>query len=134
MADLPGSAVTGCRNGACVTGTLLTPEESPYQCNCVEFPADEVYLKAYVRDLGDAGSPVLMAGWGSNFNMPGSLPEIRDGDRFSVEMRTPVGAVVAAASGVATYELVYPNGPCCPPFTPCVYSTLTPPPDGGTVH
>jgi hypothetical protein len=123
MDGLPGSAVTGCRNGVCVTGTLLSREQSPYHCDCVQFPAEEVVLRASVHDNGDAGPPVLRAGWGSNFGLVPQLPDPNDGDRFSVEMATPGGAVVAAAAGQATYEVDQPNGSCCEPT--CVYASLT---------
>ena len=121
MSDLPGSDVTGCRNGACVTGTLL----SPSAWNWVSFPVNNSDIEASVRaPVADAG-PVLEVGWGKNTDLgPWSpWPEPQDGDCYSVEMKTSASVVVAAASGTATYKVGSPNGPCCGPV--CVWATFT---------
>jgi hypothetical protein len=132
MGDLPGSEVMGCRNGACVTGTLLSPQQSPSGWNWVEFPANDSHIEANVRDpVADAG-PVLEVGWGRNSNVSPwcLLPDPQDGDRYAVELRTPTSVVVAAASGTATYTVRYPNGPCCTPA--CCSGAFTMTPDAGT--
>jgi hypothetical protein len=130
MGDLAGSEVTGCRNGACVTGTLVIDGRVVYT-NPVEFPANDTHIEANVREpVADAG-PALEVGWGRNTNVSPwcLLPDPQDGDRYSVEMKTPASVVVAAASGTATYTLDYPNGPCCTPA--CCVGTFTMTPDAG---
>jgi hypothetical protein len=124
MGDLAGSEVTGCRNGACVTGTLVIEGRVVYT-NPVEFPANDTHIEANVRDpVADAG-PVVEVGWGRNTNVSPwcTLPDPQDGDRYSVEMKTTASVVVAAASGTATYQLGRPNGPCCDPI--CLRATVT---------
>jgi hypothetical protein len=125
LSDLPGSDVTSCRNGACVTGTVTLGDPGYYP---VVFPANDTGTEATVRGTG----PVLEVGWGRNTNLgPWSpWPEPQDGDSYSVEMKTSASVVVAAASGTATYQLSRPNGPCCDPI--CLKATVTMTPDAGS--
>jgi len=126
LAALTGSNVTGCRNDACVSGTLPSPDTSngwPW----VSFPANDVYLAASVLDYGSGDAPVLKIGWG--LAAQPVLPDPQDGDRYSVEMTTSAGVLVAAASGVASYHEYLPNGPCCSPT--CYGADVTMTPDAG---
>ena len=125
VSDLAGSTVSGCRNHDCSSGTLGDPPALNTR-GSFSMASGNAYMAADVyRPVN--GPPLLEVGWGQQ--TVNDLPDPQDGDAYSVELRTAAGAVVAAASGTATYTVTYPNGPCCDPA--CLAGTFKMTPDAG---
>jgi hypothetical protein len=129
IGDLVGSGLTACRNADCRAGTLATVSTGADQSSPITMEPGDLYLVSYVRAPGQSPTPLLEVGWGQTPTTDREIPDPQDGDLYSVELRAASGAVVAAASGVATYTVVTPNGPGCEPR--CTTGTLTAP-DAGT--
>jgi hypothetical protein len=117
--ELRSSTLTLCRNDSCHALSfkgLSTPEPDGRIVNGrVYFPR---FGEARVGELSyDAAvEPLAMGGFMLRMNYsPSSAADLKDGDVYTVTIKTGAGRKLIDMRQTATYEVTQPNGPECGP-------------------